>query len=389
MLLTALLFILILSILVLIHEFGHFYAAKRVGVHVEEFGFGLPPKVFGKKIRGTIYSLNLLPFGGFVKLLGEDETDQSSVENARKNPQNFMSKTPLQKTAIIVAGVFMNTVLAVAIYYVFFLFTGFRSFSVPNYFDYNFRFGQVHEQNTVIMGYGDVSPAKDAAINLGEAVTQIDGVEVRNIEDIHAALKYKVNEEVTVVVKDMRSLNQPERVVVLKPASNEIGDGILGVYLGKSVTLDYTETKLVSGPLHAYNVYGFSIYSFGKLIKSSFIARDISPVSSSVSGPVGIFSIVGGILDYSRTLPDPSERLQMAILGILDLTALFSVSLAFLNIMPFPALDGGRLLFIGVEKLIGKPLSPKVEATFHKFGMVLLLALLVLVTIRDVGRIIN
>ena len=388
--LTFVLFILILSILVLIHEFGHFYVAKKTGVRVEEFGFGLPPRIFGKKIGETLYSINLLPFGGFVKLTGEDElVPSATVDTPVADSHNFASKSALQRSAIIVAGVFMNSLLAVILYYLFFTFTSFRSFPIPNYFDYVFRFGTPITQETVVMSYGTDSAAYNAGINLGEAVVEIDGKEVSTVSEVREAMKGKVGVNSSVLVRDMRSVDQVERLVIVVPQADINGDGVLGVYLGESVVLDYSKTKILSGPLHAYNIFGFSMFSFGKIISASFEERDLSVVSSSVSGPVGIFSIVGGILDYSSTLEEPAARIRTAFLGIVDLTALFSISLAFLNIMPFPALDGGRLLFIFIEKLLGRKLPPKYEIAFHKAGMLILLLLLVLVTIRDVKRIIG
>ena len=150
---TLILFIIILSALVLIHEFGHYYVAKKTGVRVEEFGIGIPPRLFGKKIGETIYSVNLLPFGGFVRLSGEDGVDEDHLEEAISDPENFLSKTPLQRAGIVVAGIVMNALLAVVLYYFFFFFTGFKSLTIPNMFDYEFKFGHVEQINTVVFGF--------------------------------------------------------------------------------------------------------------------------------------------------------------------------------------------------------------------------------------------
>lgn len=376
---NILVFILILSILVLIHEFGHFYAAKKFGVRVEEFGFGLPPRVFGKRIGETLYSLNLLPFGGFVKLTGEDDaTEEEEVEKAEKDPRNFLSKSPLKRAIIIAAGVVMNLLLAVVLYYVFFMATGFKSFSIPMFFDYNFRFGNTERFTTAVLGIGEDTPASRAGILQGEAILEIDGAPVRNLQDVKRELNGKEGTEVRVLLMNVRGFDRDIRTLSLTPETDADGEAIMGVYINDVVVLDYGHNKLAAGPAHAYNMISYSMFTFSKLVGQSFQQRDISPVSSSVSGPVGIFSIVGNIIDEG----------EYPLLSLLDLVALLSVSLAIINILPFPALDGGRLLFIIIEKIRGKRLEPNIEIAVHKIGIILLLGLIVLITIRDISRII-
>ncbi len=377
--LNLLVFILILSILVVIHEFGHFYAAKRFGVRVEEFGFGLPPRVIGKKIGETLYSLNLLPFGGFVKLSGEDDAvSEEEVHKAEKDPRNFLSKSPLQRGIIIVAGVFMNVLLAMLLYYVFFLTTGFKSFSIPMFFDYNFRFGNTQTYTTAVLGVGEGTPAERAGIMQGEAILEIDGVPVYNLQDVRTNVAEKTGQEVRVLLMDIKGFEREIRTVSLIPEADETGVGVLGVYINDVVVLDYGRNKIFSGPAHAYNMTAYSLYTFSHLLSQSFQQRTIAPVSSSVSGPVGIFSIVGSIIESGEN----------PLLSLIDLVALLSVSLAIINILPFPALDGGRLLFIIIEKVRGKRLEPHIEIAVHKIGIILLLGLIVLITIRDISRII-
>jgi len=368
--LTLIVFLLILSILVLVHELGHFVAAKKMGIEVEEFGFGLPPKVFGRKFRGTEYTLNLLPFGGFVKLLGEEELDSST------NPRHFMSKSPLKRGVVLVAGVFMNIILAIALYYLFFFLNGYRTLAIPQFFDYQFRFGEGDSINTVVTGFSEDSPALLAEIEPGEAVIEIDSVPVYSVSDVREQLSTKEGDEVKLLLLDVRSVDKDLRSVSLTPMVGEDGSVLIGVILSKAVTLDYSKTKLTSGIKHAYNMVSYSGFTFSKLISSAFATKSIQPVSSSVAGPVGIFSVVGGILTYSG---------KEAVLGIIDLLALFSISLAILNILPFPALDGGRLIFVFIEALRGgKRVSSSFEAAIHKWGMVFLLGLLLLITFKDV-----
>lgn len=367
---TFIVFMLILSLLVLIHELGHFWVAKKNGVGVEEFGFGLPPKLFSRRYKDTEFSFNLLPFGGFVRLLGEESLEEST------DPRHFMSKSPLQRASILVAGVVMNVLLAFFIYYIFFFVTSYKSLTIPLYFDYNFKYGEQSGINTVVTGLQEGSAAMESGIERGEAIIEVNGVPVYNVSDIKTAVNKSASSSVKVLLLDLTDVNRPVRTLTLSPEKNAEGEVLLGVLLSKAVTIDYSDNKLLSAPMHSYNMLAYTKFTLSNLIDMSIDTKSVSPVSSSVSGPVGIFSIVGMILDT------PGKNVY---LGLLDLTAMLSLSLAILNIMPFPALDGGRLFFVLLEVVRGgKRVSSSTEALVHKWGMIFLLALIVLVTFKDV-----
>ena len=421
---TIILFIIILSILVLVHEFGHFIAAKKNGIRVEEFGLGLPPRILGKKIGETLYSLNFLPFGGFVKLTGEDAEEVSPEEDASEtveireedtkvmltdesgntviveeveetiteapdtgspiggtggiwDPKSFMAKKPWQRFTVLVAGVFMNTVLAVSLFYIFFLFNGFRTFQMPLFFDYKFRFGETEELGTVVTDIQEGSGAEKAGLQLGEAIVEIDGVKVTDVKDVRAQLvgKQDMGVEVKLVdYKDQADLKTRSLKVGL--TSDSEGNPILGVFLSKSVAINYNKPidKIFAGFLHSYNVIGYSFVSLGKIIGLSVETRDIAPVSQSVSGPVGIYNVIDAVLKYGGS---------RVWLTIIDYIALMSLSLAAINILPFPALDGGRVTFVVWEWITKKKVNPTWEASVHKIGMFFLLAFIILITIKD------
>lgn len=363
-----------MSVLVLIHEFGHFYSAKKLGVLVEEFGFGLPPKIIGKKFGETEYTLNWLPFGGFVKLFGEDEL--MDIEKAKNNPRNYLSKKPWQRLIILLAGVFMNLVLAIFLYFVFFIFNSFQSYTLPLFFDYQFKYGEKNYINTVVTGLEENGPADAAGVIPGEAIVEINGAQVYTVDEVRDALsQIPDGKNAKVLLVDMTKINKDFRTLEIEPMYSDEGTKVIGVLLSKAVTLDYSKTPYKSAFMHTYNVFGYSISTLGQLIGMSVEEKDIAPVSQSVSGPVGIFSIVGSILEY------PGRE---AVMKIIDLTALLSVSLAFINLLPFPALDGGRALFLLPEMLTGKMLSPKIEGYIHRVGMLVLLGLIILVTFKDV-----
>jgi regulator of sigma E protease len=380
MIMTIVVFILILSVLVLIHEFGHFIVAKRNGIRVEEFGWGLPPRLFGKKFGDTLYSINLLPFGGFVKLTGEDLDDGTGTV-VSADPRSFATKTPRQRAAVLVAGVTMNLLLALVLFYGYFLISGFKTDQMPLLFNYKFPFGTTHMLGTVISDVVAGSPAAKAGLQSGYAIRTIDSVSVNSVADVHAQLKGKATRQVVLTVQDLTAVSNPSatKTINVVPAADPSGNTILGVYLSDSVSLDYSKPvdKIFAGPMQAYNVMSYSLVTFAKMAGLSYKTHTIAPVSESVSGPVGIYQIIGDILQYggSRT-----------ILTLMNFVALMSLSLAFINIMPFPALDGGRVAFLLVEVIRKKPVNPKVEMTIHRIGMAVLMGFIVLVSIKDIFR---
>lgn len=379
---TLLVFILILSILIFVHELGHFVVAKLNGIRVEEFGFGIPPRLFGKKFGETIYSLNLLPFGGFVKLTGEDsEGDEDSSEEKvlTPDPRSFMSKTPWQRAAVLIAGVTMNFLLAITLFYVFMVSHDFKSFELPYFIDHKFDFGTTTVTETVVADISQDLPAKNSNLKIGDVVSAVDGVEISTVADFRKQLEGKAGNEVILKIRTLEGIEEVSHSdVILTPTLDEKGNTIAGVYLASVVVLSYDSSlseKLLSGPMHAWNMLSYSTHFLGSLISVAFERRDISPVSSSVSGPIGIYQMVGGILEYG------GER---AFLTLIDYVALMSLSLGFINILPFPALDGGRLVFVMIEGITKKRFNQKIEAHMHRWGMLILIALMILVTIKDI-----
>lgn len=376
---TLVIFILILSILVLIHEFGHFIAAKKNGVRVEEFGLGLPPRIFGKRIGETTYSLNWLPFGGFVRLTGEEvvEDNSESGYSGVNDPRSFASKSPFQRFTILSAGVFMNMVLAVVLFTVFLASNGFKTYYLPLFSDYQFKHGTTHKIGTVVSGVAKDSPAEKSGVMVGEAVMAMNGKTVNSFEEIREINYQNIGQEIDVTLMDLRDqTGKSTRNVKVSPAVDEKGNAFLGVYLTDAAYISYDKPweKVLVGLLHSRNVLGYSLSSMSKMIGLSVQTGDITPVSQSVAGPVGIYNLIGSIIEYG------GDRL---LLTLVDYIALMSLSLAFVNILPFPALDGGRVVFVLAEGILRKKINPHFETAVHKFGMVILLALIVLITFKD------
>jgi regulator of sigma E protease len=435
MIITIIVFLLILSVLVLIHEGGHFFMAKKLGIKVEEFGFGFPPRMFGKKIGETIYSINWLPIGGFVKLYGEDEagggkitipgkTDKSKARDAvngqilemieedivvadknsvieekveiiekisvKKSEKKerfkdmnraFFAKSAWQRALVIVAGVVMNAILAAIIFYVFLGISGFKT-DLSLLSDYKF-FGvnQTNIQEVVISDIAKNSPAQKQGLKALTKVIAVNGQKMKDSEQfINVVNKNKGKEiEITWSGLQAQEIHKTKITPRLNPPK---GQGALGVGLFSLATaiLDYKTPaqKMFSGITHPINLMSYNLNIMANLVKLSFERRTTEPLSAGLSGPVGIASVTGSILEI--------KDLKEKILGLLNLAGLLSISLAFFNILPIPALDGGRLFFILIEAFTGKQVNQKVEGVIHSIGMIILLTLMALITFKDISK---
>lgn len=329
----------------MVHELGHYWVAKRNGIWVEEFGFGIPPRLFGKKIGETLYSINALPFGGFVRLHGE-----MSEDGVTKPNRAFINKSLWAKTAVIVAGVFMNFLLAIIAFAVVY-----SHFGIPR-----------ELKEVKVLSIATNSPAQLAQILVGDRILSVDGEKVTNVPEFIEKIENKKGKKTVLELQD-------RKVTIVPRAEPPEGEGPLGVSI--------TNIENYFPPVWQMPFYG-AYYG----TKESFawietvwggltsIAQDASQgkLSKEVSGPVGILAIVDRILKTGN------------IWDLINLTGIISINLAVLNILPLPALDGGRQLFIFIEAIFGKKVAPKLESVIHGVGMALLLLLMLAITIKDV-----
>lgn len=356
MLVSVIVFILVLSLLILIHEAGHYFAAKASGVLVEEFGFGLPPRIWGKRIGETLYSINLLPFGGFVRLHGElGEEEITQPERA------FLNKSKKKRAGIILAGVFMNFVLAIVAFSIVYSFSG-----IPK-----------TTNNVKILEVDSNSPAQAAGITAGDIVRKVGNTNITSISQFTSIVNENKGKKIKLDVERNEGGQPSTKTFTITPRENPPeNQGALGVYI--SSTEVYYPPTWQRPFVGVY--YGFkdALY-WGKTVVLAFagifgtLLHGHAPADVG-AGPVGIFAIT-------------SAATAIGALSVINLLGILSVNLAILNVIPFPALDGGRLFFIGVEAVIGRKVVPKVEATVHTIGMIILIVLLLLITIRDVERI--
>jgi len=368
-------FILILSLLIFIHELGHFAMARRFKIDVEEFGIGLPPRIWGKKIKETIWSINWLPLGGFVKIKGEDFEGYDS-----KDTGNFMNKKPWQKFLVLFAGVFMNFLLAVTIFYFLLSANSWLSSPLLLVDDYKFKFGEKQIVSNVITFISEDSPASEAGVDFADQIYnmsyQNEKVFPQTVDDIRDFVDGKEGKEITIKTRNINTEYESEYKIT--PIYNEeLNQAALGVALENAVRLNYSSNsdRPWAGFMHSINIADYSFYMIKNLIVSSFQERDISVASQGISGPVGIFGVIKSILETGG---------NRVVFAIFDLVALFSLSLAIMNLLPIPALDGGRIVFVIVEWITGKKPSSRLEARAHQIGYGLLILLLILVSIKDV-----
>lgn len=383
--LSFIIFILILAVLVLIHEFGHFIVAKKNGILVEEFGFGFPPKIWSIKKGETEYTLNLIPLGGFVRVYGEEyhEEDKKDIANNLKN-RAFIYKKPIVKAAVIVAGVIMNLILGVTIYYGLLAGNNFKSDPLPLIGNPTFTFGD-KESQVAVVNVVKGSPAEKAGIKSEDIVLRYrvdqknEWKTISTAQDLINTIKKSDKNGVYLETKNIKN-GISKDVHVTPYYDKNVKRSIIGVNLIDLAVLTYQKPvqKVFSGFMHAYNIIEYNFRTIGYLVSSSMKEKTVGPVSQAVSGPVGILVAVHDVVKSSG---------PKLIVNLLNVIAMLSLSLAFVNILPLPALDGGRLVFIIYEWITGKPANAQIEKYTNMAGIILLLSLAVLVTINDISKV--
>lgn len=367
-LLTLLVFLFIIGFLIASHEVGHFLAAKKAGLRIEEFALGFPPKIFSRKKGETVYSLNLIPFGGFVKIHGE-ETEEGVVYDQR----SFNTQPPSTKAKILLAGVFMNILVAVFIFYLFLGLGGFKAnVSLP--FDYNFPLGQ--QQNfPLIVSVLEDSPAEKAGLSAGDFIVSIDGEIPWNQKELSEIINAKQEQVSLVVAKAASSESEKREVKVLPQEDQASGKFLIGVALSDLTEVSYQGFfgLLFSGFLHTANMTHLSFSALTHMISESWAEKTIDPFRENVVSVVGIFAITHVFLEEG-------------IIEILNLIALISIALAVVNILPIPALDGGRLVFVLYEALFKKQASFSFERKLNFVGLIIIILLVVFVIYNDILR---
>jgi regulator of sigma E protease len=333
----------VLGVLVFVHELGHFVTARLNGIRVDEFGFGFPPRLFGVKRGGVIYSLNAIPVGGFVRIYGENG------ENADE-PDAFGAKKWWQRAMVLAAGSAMNVLLA------FLIFAGLAlAVGVPT------------STGAVVFRVERGSPAAAAGLRPGDKLRSIGGVPIRTPDDVRPAVRAALDREVPVVVE------RGGRQITLRvtPSSKRSeSQGAIGVQSRAELNHQGPLAALGTGARQTFDTVVLFLNGFGRIITGR-------AGGGGLAGPVGIAQMTSEVAEQAR------------LVGLLTWTAFLSLNLFIVNLLPLPALDGGRLVFVLLEAIRRKKVAPQKEAVVHAVGMLLLLMFLIVISFFDVRRIVE
>lgn len=379
MVLTVIVFLAVLSILVLVHEFGHFIVGRMFGIGVLEFALGLPftRPIWSKKLSsGMKISLYPLLFGGFVKLLGEESHETHEIHET--HGAHFYQANVWARIAVVVAGVTMNFLLAIGLFYVFLGLFNYKVL-IPRLADYNFL--SPNESRVVVTFVQSDSPAKLAGLAEGDVLLSADGRRLDKLIDFQAYTKSRAGYEMTLQLTD-ETLMSAKQVKVTPRRNPPAGQGPLGLGIADGIMVDYQTPvqKRWSGISYAVDMLGYNLKVLAHLVLTSIRSGNVAPLSENVSGPVGIAGAVGTILGLGG---------GKALVAMFNFVGLLSLSLAFMNILPIPALDGGRLMFLLFEAFLGKKMAAKKENLVNQIGMVALLGLIVLISFSDLRKVLT
>lgn len=366
---TILIFIILLGLLVFVHELGHFLTARRNGIKADEFGFGFPPRLIGvvkddatgrfkivwgnREVKSphTVYSFNWLPLGGFVKIKGEDGQNH--------DPDSFGGKSAWIRVKVLGAGVAMNMLFAWLLISVVF------TLGLPQPIEPSER-ALYPDAKIQILSVQRGTPAETMGLSLGDEILTIAGKPMESLKDVSDTIAAHRGQTLEMTISrfgtEMALSGMPRTEY---PAT----EGSLGISFSETAVISYPwYESFYRGAIATYAITIAILAAFGNIIASLFGAGTGAPVD--VTGPVGIVYLTKQMSD-------------LGIAYLLQFAALLSINLAIINILPIPALDGGRILFILIEKLKGSPVSRQAEGLIHQIGFMLLLLLMLFITIRD------
>lgn len=348
--LTFIVFIIILGLLVFAHEFGHFIVARWCGVKVEEFAFGFPPTLWKKEYKGTVYKINILPFGGYVKMLGEDKKI--------KDPHAFSSQKARKKLLIVISGVILNILLA----YIFLVF-GYLVGMAPVAINPETLGGHQTKQ-VVISTVDDNSPASEAGIKSGDLINNFSSA-----EEFAEFTNNNRGKTVAFSVSSGQTTHEVDVKLRGDPGQLSLGVGLGGQ--GVKVRLGFGGALVAA----AREIGAFTTLAgefIWNLIASLFGKGSFAENAKNVAGPVGIYNFTG-------------QAMKLGIVYVIQWIAILSLNFGLLNILPLPALDGGRAVFILIEGVARKRvIKEEVEGVIHMIGFILLIVLLLAVTYREI-----
>lgn len=356
MLLTIITFVIILGILVLVHELGHFIVARKNGVKVDEFGLGFPPRMKKLFKKGdTLFTLNWIPLGGFVKIKGEDGEKSEDKDS-------FGNKKFWQKSLILAAGVLMNFALAFVLFSIGF------TVGLPAVLDGN-ETGNIRQREILINQVLNDSPADRAGLETGDKIISLDNVTPVDLDELQSYIASREAHEISFSVKHGDKIINKKIIPEKLDISKE--NAIIGVELIETGIVSYPFYKAIwIGAKTTVLLIGRIFYILGNMLKDLIFGAG---VQAEIAGPIGIAALTG-------------KMIGLGWIYVLQFTAILSINLGIINILPLPALDGGRILFAIIEKIRQKPNNQKIETTIHNIGFTALMILIAIVTYKDLVK---
>lgn len=366
---SIILFLIILFVLILVHEFGHFITAKWAKIRVDEFAIGFPPKIFSWKRGETQYSLNLLPFGGFVKIFGENpaEFEEEIKEREADLSRSFGAQPKWIQSGVLLAGIFFNALLA------WVLFSTSYMVGLPTSSQSVFAEG-LRDTKLVVLDVSKGSPANVAGLQAGDQILSV-GVQSEKLaqlkpDNFRSFIQTHKGESIDISFSRGGTTSD----ISVVPATVPGGAYAVGVVIDEIGIIKLPPTEAIWQGLKTTGSLSYlTIASLGDLVGGMFNGKS---EISSLTGPVGIVGMVG-------------EASKFGFAYLLSFTALISVNLAILNLLPFPALDGGRFFFVIIEWIKGSPIKPVVANTVNLIGFAILIILMFVVTYHDIARLVG
>lgn len=364
---TAIAFIIILGLLIFVHELGHFVTARRNGIKAEEFGFGFPPRMFGfikdeetgkwrfipgnREIvaKSTIYSINWLPLGGFVRIKGEGGEHKEDADS-------FSAKPAWPRIKVLAAGVVMNFIFAWTLISLALM------IGVPR------EFANIIDTNSeiVIAQVSTDSPAERAGLRIGDQIVGVQ--EMTKFKSENDFLVYINSKRGQEIILDIRRKGQNLNFKIIPRVDVPEGQGPIGISFGGGVKSYVWYDAIFKGLLGVVNLVWLTLFTLFVVVKNLFLGQ---AAGVEIAGPVGIFKLTG-------------QAVEFGLVSTILFTSILSINLGIINALPIPALDGGRILFILIEKIKGRPVEQKTEQLMHSIGFILLIMLMVFITVREV-----
>jgi len=365
---SIVIFLIVLAVLVFVHELGHFIVAKKSGIRVDEFAIGFPPKLFSWTRGETKYVFNLIPFGGYVKIFGENPDDESL--NGPDSKRSFVNAPKWKQTAVLVAGVSMNMIFAWILISMSFMIGNLMPVGDSGIAKYS---KYMHEPRVIVTNLNETSAAKRAGVQIGDTLLAIsDGKNTYGTISSSTITTVQIKELVSSNKDKILTLNYSHsgenKVATMTPETVN-GTPIIGVYMENVgvVKMNFFTALWYGADLTITTIKDVAI-GLSKFIYHSIKCQGHL---SDVTGPIGLVDMVGQAAHFGWSY-------------LFGFIAFISLNLAVINLMPFPALDGGRVLFVAIEAITRRPIKPRVANALNGIGFILLMGLMVVITVRDI-----